>query len=124
MVTFTFAGVAGQLAGIRTPLSVVLIDCTWIDTVKGPSVYVLGMLANEMFSPKPAGSVAGRTAISPGAPSWEVWPSSVTSSASPARSPGLGGATRSNATWPVTGSSPRPVAETVPLPTWQAGVGV
>ena len=77
-----------------------------------------------MFSPKPAGSVAGRTAISPGEPSWEVWPSSVTISASPARSPGFGGATRSNATWPVTGSTPRPVALTVPLPTWHAALGV
>src|ERR1700749_4983384 len=74
VVTVTFAGVAGQLAGIRTPLRVVLIACTWIGRVSGPSLYASGMLANEMFTPKPAGPVAGRTATSPGEPSCEVWP--------------------------------------------------
>ena len=61
----TFAGVAGQLAGIRMPLSVLVIDCTWI----GIPWYVFGMLAKAILSPNPAGSVTGRTAISPGEPS-------------------------------------------------------
>ena len=69
VVTVTFAGVAGQLAGIRTPLSVLVICWTWIGTVRPDSVKVLGMLVNAMFTPKPAGSVAGRTVISPGEPS-------------------------------------------------------
>ena len=53
--TVTFAGVVGQLAGIRIPLNV---------RFSSDTAGAAGRLANLMFRPTPAGSLAGRTEIS------------------------------------------------------------
>src|SRR5579862_4791236 len=101
------AGGDGQLVGMRTPFRVVFSSLTEICT--GPTVS--GMPLNATFTP----ASAGRIWISPAVPSALFVSSFQTSK--PARSPGLGGATRYSEMVIGAGTSTK---VTVPVPIWQA----
>ena len=80
----------------------------WLSNVSGMSV-------KAMFAPTPAGELDGRIVTSPGVPSSDVMSASDRKIAIPARSPGLGGATRSSVTGAENDSSLNPDAVAVPL---------
>ncbi len=121
------AGVDGQVVGKRSPLNVPLISVTEIEVDMPSTGYVSGMLENRMSSPKPAGSLAGRTTTSAGVPSGWYVPEvgSLTDTASPARSDGPGGLTSVNSAGRLReiGSRMFSVAVTVPVPTTHAACG-
>ena len=126
MLTATVAGLAGQVAGSRRPLNVVLSSVTAI----GSPLNVSGRLPKCSVSPTPAGSPDGRTITSAGSPRLEARAvPGLATVRTPARSPALGGAIRKKPTLsgmgrPVGMPSTIGLAVTVPVPIWQAGTAV